>query len=311
MKRAISLLLLSLLLTSCAPHPVKPDEHSLSVVATAYPVYALTAALTAGVEGIDLHRLNTGEASCLHDYTLSVSDMKLIEQANILAMNGAGLEDFMDTALAASSAAVIDCSQGVDLLENEAHDHQEEEHDHGHYDPHYWMDPKRAQIMVENLANGLSLADPTHAQHYADAAILVQSRLNHLMSDYQAGLWGTLSGAGLITFHDGFRYFSEAFGLDLLAAIEEEAGSEASAREIVSITALVQQEQLPAIFIEVNGSSATADAIARETGCAVYPLSMLMSGPDAHPGWGLDACLDNMYLSPLFANLDTLQEAFQ
>ena len=71
-------------------------------------------------------------------------------------------------------------------------------------------------------------------------------------------------------------------GLDLplLAAIEEEAGSEASAREIVEITELVKEYGIQVIFTEVNGSDATANAIRRETGCRVDRLTMLMDGPE-------------------------------
>ena len=68
--------------------------------------------------------------------------------------------------------------------------------------------------------------------------------------------------------------------LPLLASIEEEEGSEASAMEINEITQLVKEHQLPVIFTEVNGSDATAQAIARETGCAVAQLSMCMDGPE-------------------------------
>ena len=62
--------------------------------------------------------------------------------------------------------------------------------------------------------------------------------------------------AGLVTFHDGFRYFAAAFDLPLLASIEEEEGSEASAKEINEITGLVKEYSLPVIFTEVNGSDA-------------------------------------------------------
>ena len=86
--------------------------------------------------------------------------------------------------------------------------------------------------------------------------------------------------SGLITFHDGFQYFAAAYDLPLLASIEEEAGSEASAKEIVEITDLVKEKGIPVIFTEVNGSDATAQAIARETGCAVAQLSMCMDGPE-------------------------------
>ena len=68
--------------------------------------------------------------------------------------------------------------------------------------------------------------------------------------------------------------------LPLLASIEEEEGSEASAMEINEITQLVKEHQLPVIFTEVNGSDATANAISRETGCQVAQLTMLMDGPE-------------------------------
>ena len=84
----------------------------------------------------------------------------------------------------------------------------------------------------------------------------------------------------LITFHDGFAYFADSFGMHLLAAVEEEEGSEASAMEINEITQLVKEHQLPVIFTEVNGSDATANAISRETGCQVAQLTMLMDGPE-------------------------------
>ena len=109
-----------LLLSACTikPGSSSGDEPRLTVLATTYPVYLLASAVTEGVEGIQVERLSTGQVSCLHDYTLSVDDMKKIQRADVIAMNGAGLEEFMEDALAVSDAVVIDCSQGVELLEN-------------------------------------------------------------------------------------------------------------------------------------------------------------------------------------------------
>ena len=203
----------------------------------------------------------------------------------------------MDDALAASSAAVIDCSQGVALLENADHIHEEGDggHDHGHWDPHYWMDPERAGQMVANLQNGLAQADPEHASVYQEngqkAALLLStwdSDIRDLLAEE-----GMPEITGLITFHDGFQYFAAAYDLPLLASIEEEAGSEASAKEIVEITDLVKEKGIPVIFTEVNGSDATAQAIRRETGCAVEQLTMTMDGPDDQLENYYDALLAN------------------
>ena len=284
MKRPILSMLLSvlLLLPGCTQAPSgSSQEEGLTVLATTYPVYLFARTVAQGVEGVTVERLNTGSVSCLHDYTLSVDDMKKIEGADVIAMNGAGLEDFMDDALAASSAAVIDCSQGVALLENADHIHEEGDggHDHGHWDPHYWMDPGNAAVMVRNLQEGFALADPDHGDAYARNGEEAAGQLPSFAGDCTQALEGA-EGAALITFHDGFQYFAQAFGLDLLKSIEEEEGSEASAMEINEITQLVKEHQLPVIFTEVNGSDATANAISRETGCQVAQLTMLMDGPE-------------------------------
>ncbi len=281
LKRILSLLLPLILLSACAASPPARDVR-LRLVATTYPISLFAQAVCAGMEDVDIQRLDTGETSCLHDYTLTVRDMKKLDRADVIALNGAGLEDFLEDALATSSAPVIDCSRGVPLLENRDHDHEEEEdhqdHDHGHWDPHIWMDPGNACRMVSTLAEELAALDPERAEIYRSNGEAAISRLEDL--DRRMGeILSPASGCGLITFHDGFQYFSAAYSLPLLEAIEEEAGSEASAREIVEVTGLVREHALPVIFTEVNGSDATARAIARETGCQVATLSMIMDGP--------------------------------
>lgn len=136
------------------------------------------------MEGVSVLRLETGAVSCLHDYTLTVGDMKKLEGADVVALNGAGMEEFMEDALATSSAPVIDCSAGVDLLESEGHVHQDgaEEDDHGHFDPHYWMDPENMEQMVCNIRDGLSQADPEHAGEYEENAA-GQAALLHTWED--------------------------------------------------------------------------------------------------------------------------------
>ena len=313
-KQTITMLLAALLLLpSCGP---SAEKARLTVVCTTYPIYLFASAITEGVDGVRVERLDTGNVSCLHDYTLSMADMKKLERADIIAMNGAGLEEFLEDALKTSDAAVIDCSEGVELLESLSHDHDKDDHshdghDHGHWDPHYWMDPANARIMARNLRDGIAQQDLDHLSEYvgnfwrADEVLLsCQTTMENLRMEFQPSMG---EYPGLITFHDGFQYFAKACGLPLLAAIEEEAGSEASAHEIVEITELVREFDLPVIFTEVNGSDATANAIARETGCRVAQLSMVMDGPmeSDDSEFGL---LDNYFA--LYQNLVTIIDEF-
>ncbi len=307
MKRLlISILCFCLLLCGCSAPQSAQEDDTLHILATTYPIYLFTTAVTEGVEGVEVTRLINEEVSCLHDYTLTVNDMKAIEKADIIVINGAGFEEFMADALAQTNAAVIDCSSGIELLES-CHDHnghEHEGHDHEH-DPHIWLDPARAAQMIENITRVLSELDAANTQQYTANLESLRTQLTPVgkLAAHVTGhssLSSVCTHTEFITFHDGFQYFAHAFGLDLLKSIEEEEGSEASAAEIKEIVALIEEYDVPAIFTEKNGSDSTAQAIARETGVAVYALDMIMSGE----GNGIQP-----YIDAINANLQTIAEA--
>ena len=311
LKKLLPLLLfLALVLTACGPAAVpESDDDNTVLVATTYPVYLFTSAATKDVGGYDVWLMIDQPVSCLHDYTLTVRDMRTLEGADVILMNGAGLEDTMSDALeAVADTPVIDCSRNIDLLPLQGHHHDEDEgkdHD-GEVDPHIWMDPALACVMVDNIAAGLSEEDPNSAEAFAANAQAAKDQITACYADLKAQL-SDLSPRELITFHDGFSYFARAFDLTILRSIEEEAGSEASAKEVSEIIDLIQTHDLPAIFVETNGPNATAQAIGEECGktapFTVGVLTLIMSrDPDNE---GIDA-----YCAGLAKCADVIQEAY-
>ncbi len=281
MKKPLLICILALLLALPGCGPASPEEDRFTVICTTYPIYLFASSITEGVEGVAVERLDTGSVSCLHDYTLSMADMKKIERADVIAVNGAGLEDFLEDALAASDAVVIDCSEGMELLPamgHEGHGHETE------YDPHFWLCRAGARTALENLSAGLSALDPDHAAVYEENLASALAAVDALE------LPPLPECPYLVTFHDGFQYFALESGLTLLKAIEEEEGAEASAAELKEVLALVREYSLPAIFTETNGSGSAARAIAWETGCEVISLDTIMSGG----GTGLQPWLEAM-----------------
>lgn len=103
-----------------------------------------------------------------------------------------------------------------------------------------------------------------------------------------------LSCRNLVTFHDGFSYFADAYSLNILHSIEEESGSEASASEIIHIIQIIEKNNIHAIFTEKT-KSAAADIIAAETGVGIYTLDMGMS--------------DKNYFDAMYHNINTIKEA--
>ena len=298
MKKAVLSLLLAglLLLSGCGGTPI--TESRIRLACTTYPVYLLTQAVTEGVAGVSAELVIDQEVSCLHDYTLTMQDMKAVEQADVVICNGAGLEEFLEDVLVGRES--IDCSRGITLIRTDADGHDSHDDHEQDVDPHIWMDPDNAAVMAQNIADGLSALDPDNATRYQENAERAAAFLAQLKEELTTQLEGR--DYGIITFHDGFSYFADSFGLTLLAAVEEEEGSEASAKTITEIVGLVEKYQLPAIFTEINGSDATARTVCRECGIETYPLSMCMSGE----GSGLED-----YAAVLRGNIETILEAYR
>lgn len=297
MKKICTLLLCLLLLCGCSR-----QQPQAQIAATTLPVYDFTSALCQGTD-LTVGRLITESVSCLHDYSLNVNQVRQAESAELIVLSGAGLEEFMEDILDGKPS--VDASQGISLLEGEAHDHghdHEEEHareahDDGHHhedDPHIWLSPANAKIMATNICAGLSEHYPQWERVFSSNLASLLSRLDEL-EQYGKDTLSQLSCRDLITFHDGFAYFAQAFDLEILAAVEEESGSEASAKELIQLITLAREHRLPAIFVERNGSTSAADILARETGAKTYVLDMAMAG--------------DSYFEAMYRNIDTIKEA--
>ena len=285
----LSLCIMLLCLWGCT------GQEPSQIAATTAPVWEFTTILCKNTP-LRVSRLVTENVSCLHDYSLTVSQMKTLEQADTVILSGAGLEDFMADIL--TGRDVIDASKNVSLLEMDSHQHHaeaEESHHHEH-DPHIWLSPVNAQSMAETICAGLCARYPEYTQTFQDNLSDLANQLEELDAYGKSQLSG-LSCDHLITFHDGFGYLADAYGLHILKAIEEESGSEASAQELIELVHLVWEHDIPAVFTEVNGSPAAASVICAETGIPSFPLDMAMGGEG--------------YFESMYHNIDTLKEALQ
>lgn len=285
------LLLVCLLLSGC-----QTADTPAMVVATTLPVYDFTVALCQSTD-ITVERLINESVSCLHDYSLSVSQVKAVESAEIIVCSGAGLEDFLSDLL--ESSVKVDASAGISLLcTSHSHDHDDHAH-HAHkdaqeVDAHIWLSPANASCMAKNIAAGLIDHYPQHEQQIQNNLTVLLQNLD-VLQQYGQQTLSELRSRDLITFHDGFSYFADSFDLHILEAVEEESGSEASAKELIHLITLVQDYKLPAIFTETHGSVSAANVISRETGANIYALDMCMG--------------DTGYFEAMYRNIDTIKEA--
>ena len=288
MKKLSFILVLTLLLSLLAG--CGETAPAAQVAATTLPVYTFASRILENT-GITCTRLVTEQVSCLHDYSLNIDQVRSSESAEVIVISGAGLEDFLGDLL--QEDKIIDASLGVPLLPSKE-DHHHEGHDHALGDPHIWLSPEIAKIMAQNIYAGLSQKYPQQKDVMGQNLDALLQELSELQA-YGEEQLKDLSCREIITFHDGFAYLAQAFDLQILRSIEEEHGSEASAKDLSDLISLVKEKNLPAIFTERNGSDAAASVITTETGAKSYALTTAMSGDD--------------YFADMYQNIDTLKEA--
>lgn len=282
-----ALLLACLLAGGCAAQ----DAGEFRVVTSFYPMYVFAQNICAGVEGVSVQNMADSSVGCLHDYQLQTRDMATLYEADALVVNGGGMEQFMDKVFSLrEDLPVITASEGIDMLPSGgAHDHEHGDEDHGDEEyghegellnAHVWLDPALAIRQVNSIAEGLAAADPANAQAYRDNAAAYTQKLAVLDEELTAQL-APLAGRDIITFHEAFAYFAQAYGLNVAGVIEREPGEEPGTREIAETCDLVRELGVPALFVEPQYPQRAAETIARETGAAIFTLDPAVTGDGA------------------------------
>ena len=288
MKRSafIALLLtLCLVLTLSCPALAEPA----TVVCSFYPIRVFAENVLKDVPDVTLQTLAPAGTGCLHDFQLLPGDLRALDGAKCLVINGAGMEDQFLPLLRKEMSALplVDCSAGIALIEEE----------HGP-NPHIWLNALNARQMALNMGEGLAALLPEHAERIRANAAAYADRLTALHDELAAQLGG-LPCRDIVTFHEAYPYFAEEFGLRVVASVTVEPDETPSPRMIAETVELVRACAVCPLFSEPGVSSDALQVIASETKQPVYELSPITDG---------DGSADD-YERAMRKNADTLLEA--
>jgi zinc/manganese transport system substrate-binding protein len=209
-----------------------------------------------------------------HSYAPTPADARALAAARVVVVNGLGFEGWMTRLVRSSGtrAKVITASTGVTPLKaQEAHGHGHSHgHSHGANDPHAWQSVANARLYVKAIAGGLSEAAPAQAEAFARNAAAYDATLAALDAEIRAAI-GAIPRAQrrLLTTHDAFRYFAEAYEVDVLAVRGVSADSEPSARQIAALIRQIRQGNVKALFMENISDPRTIQRISAETGAKI------------------------------------------
>lgn len=238
-----------------------------------------------GGDRIELRTL-VGPDGDAHVFQPTPADGRAVAEAAVLIVNGLGFEGWIERLQRSANfkGKVVVASTGVTALTMEEDDHG---HSHGHShggststrkkakaetipDPHAWQDLRNGVLYADNIARGLSQADPANAAFYGERAAAYKQRLTALDARLRAEFAAIAQARRrVITSHDAFAYFGKAYGIAFIPAAGVSTESEPTPRQIAALIAQIRKENVKALFVENMSSSKLIEQIGRDAGANV------------------------------------------
>jgi zinc transport system substrate-binding protein len=228
---------IALSLGSCT-NPISANStKKLQIVTISIPIADFTIAV-AGDRAIVTQLLPTNIGP--HEYQVKPEDAEKLAKANVLVENGLGMEGFLEGLVknaGNSNLKIIDSSQGVQTITTEAFEGSKQTNQTKQelFNPHIWLDPKRAIRQVENIRDGLIAADPDGKEEYTANAAAYVAKLQKLDREFSQKL-KPFSGKTFVTYHDFAPYFAQSYNLkaQFLVGIPEENPSPEDVKRVIS-----------------------------------------------------------------------------
>ena len=293
MKAGYSLSALVFLLTAGSARAEVPN-----VVASIAPVHSLVASVMQGVgEPTLLIPANVSE----HDYALKPSDVRAIANADLMVWVGESLETYLVRPIETEAVANLEliAAPGIDPhpygeeggheheghAEADAPDHDAEDgHAHGHIglDPHVWLDPVRAQAIVNAVADRLAGLDAENAARYRANAEAINAELSALNEEVAAQL-APVAEKPFVTFHDGYSYFVERYGLNQAGEVAVHPERMPGAATVAALRETIATQGVACAFAEPQYDAGAIQSLTGDTQIKVGTLDALGVGLDEGP----------------------------
>ncbi|NLC17659.1 MAG: zinc ABC transporter substrate-binding protein [Clostridiales bacterium] len=259
------------------------EEAKLKLVSTFYPVYLIGLNLFDNINEVEVKSLTDLDTGCLHDYQLTSQDMKNISEADILVINGGGMEAFLqDIKANYPDLTIIDASKDIELYQDNSH---------------VWLDPDLYIRQIENVrdaiisyldlnsskATGSKKLDASKIKERltenADAYIRrieeIDLRLDEIKEKYLAA---GKNSAKAVIFHDAFAYIAKRIGMPVAYSIPLDHDTSLSAEEIAAIIDDVNNDEISYLFTEEQYSDSVAKRIEAETSAKAYIIDSAVTG---------------------------------
>jgi ABC-type Zn uptake system ZnuABC Zn-binding protein ZnuA len=230
-----------------------------------------------------------------HTYTPKPSDLIAVKEAKLLVKIGLGLEVWVNPLIKNADRPdlqIVTTSDGVGLIRDHGERSEPEPREksidkqhafkeqHTMGNPHIWLDPENAKIMVRHITEGLIDIDPAHRRDYLHNQSRYIKELEELETELKKKV-NRLPNRNIVTHHPAWPYYARRFGFVIKGDILTQVGTEPSAKHIGVLIKLMEREKVKVIVSEPQLNPKVPQTLSQETGAKVVVLSPL---PGAIPG---------------------------
>ncbi|MDR1467639.1 MAG: zinc ABC transporter substrate-binding protein [Oscillospiraceae bacterium] len=250
------------------------SSKKIKVIATLFPQYDFARQVFKDKADVQL-LLPPGVES--HSYDPTPSNIASIYCSDLFIYTGKYMELWSEkiiSGMKSKKTKVVDVSRGVDLIKGKKHDHGgEENHSSSHhhkYDPHIWLDPMIAIIMVDNILENACEISPENKDFFTKNANSLKEKLKALDKDFEDLTSSSENDKKkTVVFVGKFAhiYFMNRYKLNYKTMLDGcFAGAEPSGKKFTEITEIIKQNNIPAIYFEEPSIPSAAQSIAQQTG---------------------------------------------
>jgi len=246
---------------------IQNNRPVLKVLATFFPLENWAAAVGGNRANVSLL---VPVGIDVHEFEPSPAAVQAISEADILILNGAGLESGASDAIVAASnphLVVVDCSKGVSLIQVPP----QFQVGNRTIDPHIWNDPVDAIVMVKNILAGFVQADPSDASYFSANALAYENSLKVLNQEFIDLTGSELATRNFVTFHTAWAYLAQQYNLTQIPVFGpfEEEPTPADIQNVVNV---INQNKLCYVGYESLENHAIPQAIATQTHATLIPM---------------------------------------
>ncbi|SHK84194.1 metal ABC transporter substrate-binding protein [Desulforamulus aeronauticus] len=293
-------------LSGCANNRTSAEVKDKIVVYTSiYPLYDFTRKI--GGDKVEVRNVVPAGGEP-HEWEPSPRNLADLGKAAVFIYCGSGIEPWLEKTLPSidQNKVLVNAGRNIELLpakeEQTAHGNQQDDHHHAKVDPHIWVDPLNAVIMVDHILSGLVQADEQNKAYYQANAAAFKKQLLALHKEYETALAGA-QGKEFVVSHAAFGYLAHRYGLKQVAIRGLSPEVEPSPNDMAEIVKLAREKGIKYIFTESLVSPKVSEALASELSAKTLVLNPVGGLTKEEIAAGKD------YLSVMGENLKNLKLA--